>query len=287
MVQSGVPQTPPDVLRTLNEAQARYLSRRNDRLTVDLVRAMQAGGIRPIVLKGASTRALLAQANRVSGDIDLLVAPHDRRAAQRVLRSLGYRRTLGVHADNWTSPDGAPVDLHRTLPRVGVSPARAWDVLQPHRYVLDLPDGAVDILDRAAHLVTLGIHATYDGTPRSLADLRRGMELADEDCRAAALDVSEQLEVRSAMAWALGQADVGPAAAAFGEPWLPPHAPHERGWAAFLRSPVHWAERRRRATRVGQMWVTWNAGRTWRVLTLRSNRVRRARAAVPRWVGRP
>lgn len=287
MAESGVPKTPPGVLKALGEGRARYLSRRNDRLTAELVRAMEAGGVRPIVLKGASTRAMLATVNRVSGDIDLLVAPTDRAAAQRILRRLGYRRELGVHADNWTSPDGPPVDLHRRLPRISVSASRAWQALQPHRLSLELDDGSIDILDRPAHLVHLAIHATHDGTPRSSADLRRGVELADDVCLAQALRLSEQLGARSAVAWAMQHADVGSRSAPFGDPWLPPHAPHEFGWAAFVRSPVHWEERRRRTARVAQMWLRWNAGRTWRVLTLRSNRVRRARSAVRHWVGGP
>lgn len=285
---SDDPQSAPaSVRRALDAGRLRYLGLRNDRLTVELFDRMCAAGLRPLVLKGATTRALLALPDRPSADVDLLVQPRDRRRAERVLRAGGYRRKLGVHADNWTSADGPPVDLHRTLPRLRVGGAEAWGLLQAYRTSLDLGVGAVDALDRPAHLVHLAIHATQDDSARSRADLRRGAELADEACLDAAAALSVRLGVGDLVAWSLQEAGRPDLARRFGTPVFTVNAPIERGWLAFLRSPVHWEERRRRAARVAQMRTVWLAGRLWRVVTLRSNKVRAARAAAARALGRP
>lgn len=286
MDQARLDEASPEVRQALGEGYLRLLSMRNDRLTLALVDRVQAAGVRPLVLKGAATRAMLQLTHRPSADVDLLVHPGDRRRVERVLTDLGYRRKLGVHADNWTSADGVPVDLHRTIPRLRVSGADAWRILQAHRATIELAGGSIDVLDRPAHLVHLAIHATQDDLARSPEDLRRAVELADEACLDAAVALSAELSVGEVVAWSLDQAGLPDVGRRFGTAEFVVNAPIERGWRAFLGSPVHWEERRRRAARVVQMRVVWLAGRGWRVVTLRSNKVQRLRAAAARRLGR-
>lgn len=273
---------PAEVRRALAQGYDRYLGRRNDRLTVGLVAELKGVGVRAVVLKGASTRYWLDLPDRPSGDVDLWTAPRDRRPTERVLRSLGYKRKLGVHADGWKAADRPPVDLHRTIPRLRVGGGRAWKLTAEHRTTIDLEAGSIDVLDRPAHLVHLAIHATQDDSGRSKNDLRRGVQLADEHCLDAAVALSRQLGAEAVVAWSLEQAGLPEVAHRFGPAEFAPNAPNEHGWMPFLRSPVHWEERRRRAARVAQMWLTWNAGRAWRVLTLRSVRVQRLKARLRR-----
>lgn len=274
------PSPPAEVAQALAAGQSRFLSRRNDRLTVELVETFRRSGLHPIVLKGASTRAWLGLRDRTSADIDLWVHPRDRHRAERVLGALGYTRIPGVHADNWTSREGPPIDLHRTLPRLTVDGSTAWDRLQTHRTPLELTSGTIDILDRAAHLVHVAIHATQDDLQRSRSDLVRAVSLADPETLRNAAEISRDLGVNSSVAWALQRDHLSQAARHFGPPRLLVNAPQEAGWWAFLRSPVSPHERSRRALRVGQLWVRWNLGRTWRVLTLRSRRIQRLRSVL-------
>lgn len=272
---------PPDaVMRALAAGQLRYLSLRNDRLTVGLFNRLRSIGLNPIILKGASTRYWLDRPGRASADIDVWVRPGDRRRAERVLRDLGYARIRGVHADNWTSDDGPPVDLHRTLPRLRVSGTQAWDLLQGSRVTIDIAGGSIDVLDRPAHLVHLAIHATQDTLERSRDDLRRAASQADAATWTAAVRLSDHLGVTEVLAWALAREGLETEAAQFGQAGFVVNAPGEQGWLAFVRSPVHWRERGRRTLRVSQKWVVWNVGRAYRVVTLRSNRVQRMRNAI-------
>lgn len=118
------------VLRTLNRA-------RNRRLRVqlgDLVAALNAAGIEPILLKGMAQLELglyADDADRVIGDIDVLVAGDQLDAALRVLCEMGYRCHGGdlehghVHhyppmarddSEAWVELHKAASPYHRALP---------------------------------------------------------------------------------------------------------------------------------------------------------------------------
>lgn len=144
---------------------------------------------------------------------------------------------FGVHADNWVSDDGPPVDLHRTLPRLRVNGTQAWAVLQAHRVALDVGFGSIDVLDRPAHLIHLAIHATQDDVVRSRQDLRAAVDLADEACVTEAVELSRSLGVSPSVAWALSREGVDDVASRFGIPHLDANDPMRSGWRAFSTRP--------------------------------------------------
>src|SRR3954463_13466769 len=97
-----------------------------DWCTAQAVKALRAEGVRPLLLKGPAVARWLYAENprrRPYVDVDLLVAPDERAAAERALAALGYDRPARTwraeeppHAMEWARPsDGAVVDLHRTL----------------------------------------------------------------------------------------------------------------------------------------------------------------------------
>ena len=248
----------------------RHLCRRNDRATAELVAAMTLAGAPVVVLKGAATRALLKLDERPSADVDLLVAPGGRRDAERVLRARGYRRELGVHSDTWTHPHAVPVDLHRSLPRVGLDPRECWGVIAMHSIDMDLDGITVQTLDRPTQLVHLAIHTTLDSATQPKEDLAVAIaEISEEQWQRAA-GMARRLRVSSTVAWALEQANAPALAAMFGPAELAPNDIGERGVRAFLDSEVNPAERRRRTLRLGAKWARWQAGRCGRLLTGRS-----------------
>jgi hypothetical protein len=262
--------------RALHRALARHLADRNSREALRLVEAMRAGGVQPILLKGASTRALLELPDRPSADVDLLVAPQERRRAERVLRARGYRRHRGVHADNWTAPDAVPVDLHRSLTRLGVAPAEAWAVLAAGLEATPLAGGSVDVLSRPAQLVHLCLHVTSDESGRATGELRRALAVCDQSHWQAVRDLAGRLGASASVEWALRQVGAAWASGPADELALPAND-LSRGIGAFVRSPVHWSERRRRQTRLTEAWVRWQAGRIGRLLNGRSDLYHRLR----------
>jgi hypothetical protein len=258
----------------------RQIVARNDRDSAALAARFTAYGLHPIVLKGPATRAALGEASeRTSSDVDLLVGPAEFNAAERLLRSVGYRRVKGVHADTWWAPGQPDVDLHWTIPRVGVDARRVWEVLDSCRVPLLVGDGQggpgaqggrIEVLAPGARLVHLAIHATLDATGRPQDDLRgAAARLTPADWEAAAT-VARDLNVAESVAWALASVGLDADAARFGRPHLEPAMPHEAGFVAFVRSRVHWRERLRRQQRLTEKWATWNLGRLGRLVTGRA-----------------
>lgn len=100
----GIPATFQDWLRSIAMAEAAWCHRQeSDLLTV--ATALDAAGVAHLVLKGTILAVQLYddRAARGSGDIDLLVSPHQVHEADDVLRSLGYARK-GVNILDYTDP---------------------------------------------------------------------------------------------------------------------------------------------------------------------------------------
>ena len=102
--------------------------------TVQVTRLLEAAGLRVLAFKGAATARLLhgdVHDQRVSSDIDILIAAEDLALAETALAAAGYRKewpTFDVaararptlmylaHAFTWVSPDmGLVVELHHRL----------------------------------------------------------------------------------------------------------------------------------------------------------------------------
>jgi hypothetical protein len=193
-----------------------------DAVTADVVTALQDAGITPILLKGPSvTRWLYGpESSRVSVDVDLLVAPATRYAAQDVLTQLGFSPSPANveeerrHARAWRRR-GSPiaVDLHVTLPGVGVSAEEAWRVLSRDTERLSVGGVDVDALSARGRALHLAIHAAQHGvgfdTP--VADLRRAVARLPLEVWRDAAALASSLHAEPMFTTGLGLVDSGKA----------------------------------------------------------------------------
>jgi hypothetical protein len=137
---------------------------RIDAVTAEAVAALRAAGVRTIVLKGpAVARWLYDQpGERAYRDSDLLVAPVDRRRAQRTLRALGFARGREEswlrRAHAW-SRTGAVVDLHTSLFGVDVPAASVWASLSRDTARMEVGGLDVEILSEPARALHVAMHA--------------------------------------------------------------------------------------------------------------------------------
>ncbi len=129
--------TVPEHVRLMLEAYRRDIVTRNlaqDVGTAQVTGLLAAAGVRVLAFKGVAAARLLhgdVHEQRVSSDIDILIAPEDLPAAEAALAAARYRKewpgfevapraqpTLMylVHAFTWVSPDmGLAVELHHRL----------------------------------------------------------------------------------------------------------------------------------------------------------------------------
>lgn len=158
---------------------------RIDLTTVEVTRAFSSAGIRSILLKGPSIARWLypSKEARPYTDCDLLVAPSDVAAAERVLTELGFEPY--VKRSNWDRPQHAmawfssgglgTVDLHETLGEAAADPAQVWAVLSAETEFMEINGEPVEILNEPARAVTIALHlAMHSGAfPPATEDLRR------------------------------------------------------------------------------------------------------------------
>ena len=155
-------------------------------------RALSGAGLRHVVLKGPFQQMAVHgdPFRRPSGDIDLFVAPRDRRRAAGVLRTLGFAALEQEQAIWWIpflgeqhfrrEADSAVIDLHHRLQQAG------------------LPDwrGAVRVLDRAdrqAHEgAAIPVLSPPDGCLLMAVTLSKAL-LAHEPCGWAAAELAHWL----------------------------------------------------------------------------------------------
>lgn len=156
-----------------------------DQVAGQVIEALAAEDIRSVLLKGASFACWLYDDGhpRPYGDIDLLVAPDQARAAGRVLEQLGYeRRCRGAlegeqadHATNWDCPGRPTVDLHHTLSgRIGVSAQRCWEVVSSHTAPATVGGRRIEVLTLPALALHVVLHAQA-GNPKTIEDLSRAL----------------------------------------------------------------------------------------------------------------
>jgi hypothetical protein len=187
---------------------------RLDAAAAEVVRAFAAADLECLLLKGRSLDAwLFPEGDRLAYlDVDLLVAPASEPIASEVLRRIGFERRFDEdampewwreHGSEWCRPeDGVLVDLHRRLSGIGLEPQSAWRVLL---------NGADTILVGGCETLTLGLparalhvalHAAHHGAegPKSLDDLDRALDVADEDLWMRAAELARELEATDALA---------------------------------------------------------------------------------------
>ena len=181
---------------------------RIDSATAEVLRAFDAEGISSVVLKGASNRQWLedsASDGRWYADCDLLVRPDDHEAVTRVLRGLGFVSGLDPttmpawwreHDHSWRrDQDHEIIDIHTTLPGVGVDDDRAWTLLSAGSEEIPVGGYRARALAIPARALHLALHAAHHGPGwvMGFADLERALEQCAEVTWTAAAALANQL----------------------------------------------------------------------------------------------
>jgi hypothetical protein len=230
--------------------------------------AFAAGGIRTILLKGPAFDQMLfgGMRSRAYSDIDLLVDPGRVVAAGRLLGQLGFGREAAMrrlarragaaarlagaaHGAAWIRErDGFTVDLHHTLPQVGVSADRVWSALDAHGATITVVGAPVPTLDRTASALVIALHAAHHGPRwnRARLDLERACDVLDRDCWDAAALLARELRAEPALGFGLGTAVAGCALARQLGLRTKPTPAHRVMWSATA-----WQDRRRARSRRG------------------------------------
>nr|MBA2533283.1 nucleotidyltransferase family protein [Nocardioidaceae bacterium] len=178
----------------------------------EAVAALGDAGLRCIVLKGPSIGRWLYDTTqeRSYGDSDLLVAPGEIPAAEKVIFALGYRRQLEALIGDrpwgalyWMRPhDGAALDLHRALTGIEASPETAWLLLSEETELLSLRGVEVEVLNQAARALHLVLHAADHGfsSDRPLKELALALDALPQDLWSRAASLAAKLEASAAFA---------------------------------------------------------------------------------------
>jgi len=203
-----------------------------DHQAVESIGALAAAGIDAVLLKGpAVARWLYDRADeRGYGDVDLLVAPEDRAAADGVLRGLGYEPVASVapqvplpggaepHAQTWfRRRDGATVDLHRCLHHTEhVVEGDVWQEVWRDHVQLDLAGTIVAVPSarvRALHVV-LHLQAKDQPGSRAWTDLERAIARVERPVWDEAAALARRWEIAAEMGSLLALVPGGAALAA-------------------------------------------------------------------------
>lgn len=183
-----------------------------DAVTGEVVTALHADGVRPILLKGPVFADWLYDDGAVRSymDSDLLVAPAAFGTAREALVRLGFKHSPGSessdHAERWTrGSDGAEVDLHKTLFGVGVAPEEVWRNVVGGAEWRSFGGTTVQALPEDARALVVALHAAQHGPghPKIAEDLRRALQRAGPDTWAAAADLAARLDAQHTFATGL------------------------------------------------------------------------------------
>lgn len=141
--------------------QTAAMNRRAMDATAEAVGALAGVGLRHVVMKGPSQQ-LMVHANpfrRPSGDIDLYVAPRERRRAAAVLRGLGYVPFEEDRALWWVpflgeqhfrrASDGTVIDLHHRLQQAGLPDWHGAEAVLGRRVTLTYGGAQIPVLSPA------------------------------------------------------------------------------------------------------------------------------------------
>jgi hypothetical protein len=175
------------------------------------IRALEAGGIPCILLKGASVARWLYEAEDAHAyvDCDLLVPSADFRSAVEALETLGFEPVLDEadmpvwwreHALTTVQrKDGTVVDLHRNLPGVQVSDEQMWTTLSQATDKMTLGDVTASVLTEPGRGFHAALHvAQHGGSARALDVLGRAIERMDDEAWREAATLSSTLEADAA-----------------------------------------------------------------------------------------
>ena len=196
---------------------------RLDTATAQVLRQLESAHVEALLLKGRSIADWLYADGelRTYVDSDLLIAPRDFGRAEQTLEALAFTRVFDdrgmpswwrEHAGAWLrQEDGFVVDLHRTLPGLGVSDDEAWRVLAADTDVVLVAECPVRTLALPARALHVVLHAAQHGAgwAKPMADLSRALEIGDDDLWRCAATLAAELDALAAFAAGLRLAPDG------------------------------------------------------------------------------
>jgi hypothetical protein len=195
-----------------------------DAAAAEAVSALGKAGVGAVLLKGASFERLLYDPGepRMYGDIDLLVAAEQLRAAARVLEALGYRPRQAElsprhvdHAKLWVrDADRMNLDLHRSLVGVGAG-VDPWTTLSAETETMEIGGASLEVLSPAARAMHVALHATVHANDpdKPMADLSRALERLPEATWGRAAELARELDAEGAFRAGLRMLPAGEALA--------------------------------------------------------------------------
>src|ERR1700710_1951907 len=190
------------------ELMSRMLAVRNfahDRLAAEISAAFAAEDIEALVLKGpVLAEWLYPDVVRPYGDADLMVAPRNWDPAVAILTGLGFSDHLGPMAhprmESFASTaflrgDNKEdnIDLHCTLHGLDGDPERIWEAFSKGAMTQTIGGAELRVPGRDAQLLHVGLHAAHHVEMKQAMDLRRAIEVADDDLWRQALDLARLL----------------------------------------------------------------------------------------------
>ena len=188
----------------------------------ELLPAFEAGGVRPILIKGPVTAALICDApyERGGSDLDLLVDDSERAAAEAILGAHGFRRSFErtrqserdtQHAEPWVSDiRGVQVDLHRSLALV--DDARLLlAVLRRDARPFPMRRVTAEAPSPAACALIIALHAAQHPSTvaRPAEDLRLALQRLPRELWVEAASLARELNVVAAFARGLARHNEG------------------------------------------------------------------------------
>lgn len=176
-----------------------------DAVAIEVIQAFREQAVDAVLLKGRSIADWLygEDESRSYVDADVLIRRPDWARAEGVLSSLGFERQRDASwIQGWTNPaqpwfrsrDSAVIDLHVSLPGVGVGPDGLWNVLAGELEPMTIGGAQVMVLSPPARALHLALHVTqHEG---SKAQPSRDLELAVERLDAASWASTAELARR-------------------------------------------------------------------------------------------
>jgi hypothetical protein len=182
-----------------------------DRMTAEVVSAIEAAGLEAVLLKGPAiaTRLYDPGEHRPYVDCDLLIPAASESLVAAVLKSLRFVPDPGLGtpdpgvAEQHAWHRGADhVDLHGSLNGIGAPPDQVWPVLTAGSEIQGVGGHEVRVLAPGPLALLLALHAASDGPwgTKALADLRRGVRLLDRGAWHLAADLAARLDALPALA---------------------------------------------------------------------------------------
>jgi len=186
----------------------------------EVVEELRRAGHRSLLIKGVTIeRWLYRDEPRPYSDVDVLVDPASFDECERVMAHLGFERSAlerafaagrPSHASTWTR-GSVPLDLHKTIVGLGVSPADAWEALSANTETWAVGCGEVEVPNVEARALLLTLHIAQHGPDfaRTREDLERALTLMSEAEWTETAALARRVDAETPMAAGLTAIDEG------------------------------------------------------------------------------